>query len=36
MRPADGIELVLVAGTIAYRDGRTTGERAGRFLRRAG
>jgi N-acyl-D-aspartate/D-glutamate deacylase len=32
--PAEGIELVLVAGRIACRDGRATGERDGRFIRR--
>ncbi len=32
--PARGIELVVVNGTIAYRQGAATGERAGRMLRR--
>ncbi|MBH8581589.1 N-acyl-D-amino-acid deacylase family protein [Bisbaumannia pacifica] len=32
--PARGIELVVVNGTIAYRQGTATGERAGRMLRR--
>jgi N-acyl-D-amino-acid deacylase len=31
---AEGIELVLVAGRVAYRDGRATDQRAGRFIRR--
>jgi len=31
---SDGIDAVLVDGTIAYRDGRATGHRSGRFLRR--
>jgi N-acyl-D-amino-acid deacylase len=33
-RPADGIDLVLVNGTMTYRERRLTGDRAGRFLRR--
>ena len=33
-RVSDGIDLVLVDGTITYREGRATGQRAGRFLRR--
>jgi N-acyl-D-amino-acid deacylase len=32
--PAEGIELVMVNGEIAWRDGRPTGARAGRVLRR--
>lgn len=32
--PARGIELVVVNGTIAYRQGAATGERGGRMLRR--
>ncbi|MDN3523197.1 N-acyl-D-amino-acid deacylase family protein [Halomonas ramblicola] len=32
--PARGIELVVVNGTIAYRQGAATGERSGRMLRR--
>lgn len=32
--PAQGIELVMVAGRVSWRDGGPTGERAGRFLRR--
>lgn len=32
--PADGIDLVIVNGTITYRERGATGERAGRFLRR--
>jgi N-acyl-D-amino-acid deacylase len=32
--PADGIDLVMVNGEIAYRDKQSTGVRAGRFLRR--
>jgi N-acyl-D-amino-acid deacylase len=31
---AAGIDLVLVGGEVAYREGRATGARAGRFLRR--
>jgi len=31
---ADGIEVVIVAGTITYRHRQLTGKRAGRFLRR--
>ena len=34
-RPAEGIDYVMVAGTLAYRAGGATGNRAGRFLRRA-
>jgi N-acyl-D-amino-acid deacylase len=34
--PAEGIELVMVNGHIGYRDGRATGDRAGRFLKRSG
>jgi N-acyl-D-amino-acid deacylase len=34
MTPADGIELVLVAGTPVWRDGRATNARPGRALRR--
>ncbi|MBP8295186.1 MAG: D-aminoacylase [Burkholderiales bacterium] len=33
-QPSDGIDLVLVGGTITYRDRQATGQRAGRFLRR--
>ena len=33
-RVSDGIDLVLVEGTIAWREGSATGKRAGRFLRR--
>ena len=32
--PAEGIDLVLVGGTIGYRERQPTGNRAGRFLRR--
>lgn len=32
--PSEGIDLVIVAGTITYRERRLTGDRAGRFLRR--
>ncbi len=32
--PSEGIDLVLVDGTITYREQRATGHRAGRFLRR--
>jgi len=32
--PAEGIELVMVNGQIAWRDGRPSGARAGRVLRR--
>ena len=32
--PAEGIELVMVNGQIAWRDGRPTEARAGRVLRR--
>jgi N-acyl-D-amino-acid deacylase len=32
--PAEGIELVMVNGQVAWRDGRPTGARAGRVLRR--
>ena len=35
-RPAEGIDYVLVAGTLAYARGAVTGNRAGRFLRRIG
>jgi N-acyl-D-amino-acid deacylase len=34
--PAAGIDLVVVNGEIVYRDGRTTGARPGRVLRRNG
>jgi N-acyl-D-amino-acid deacylase len=34
MQVSDGIDMVLVGGTITYRDRKSTGERAGRFLRR--
>ncbi len=34
MTPADGIDLVLVNGVTAWRDGRATGARPGRVLRR--
>jgi N-acyl-D-amino-acid deacylase len=34
-RVAEGIDLVLVAGAIGWRDGEATGARNGRFLRRA-
>ncbi|MEP6701545.1 MAG: D-aminoacylase [Betaproteobacteria bacterium] len=34
MLPADGIDRVIVNGTITYQDRQATGERAGRFLRR--
>jgi len=33
-RPAEGIELVMVNGQVAWRDGRPSGARAGRVLRR--
>ena len=33
-RPAEGIDYVMVAGTLAYDPGGVTGNRAGRFLRR--
>jgi N-acyl-D-amino-acid deacylase len=33
-QPADGIDLVMVNGDIAYRDHQASGVRAGRFLRR--
>ena len=33
-QPAQGIDCVLVNGTIAYRGGRVMSERSGRFLRR--
>ena len=32
--PSAGIELVMTNGTVGYRDGRPTGRRGGRFLRR--
>jgi len=35
VQPARGIELVIVNGAIAWRDGRATGARPGRVLRRA-
>jgi N-acyl-D-aspartate/D-glutamate deacylase len=31
---SDGIDLVIVDGTITYRERQLTGNRAGRFLRR--
>jgi N-acyl-D-amino-acid deacylase len=34
IRPARGIDTVIVNGTIAWRDGKTTGARTGRVLRR--
>ena len=34
MVPADGIDMVIVNGTLSWADRRATGERAGRFLRR--
>jgi len=34
MLPSAGIDLVMTNGTIGYRDGRLTGRRGGRFLRR--
>jgi len=34
-RPAEGIDYVLVAGTLAYGPDGTTGNRAGQFLRRS-
>jgi N-acyl-D-aspartate/D-glutamate deacylase len=33
-QPAAGIGAVWVGGTLSWRDGAATGERAGRFLRR--
>ena len=33
-RPAEGIDYVMVAGTLAFVRGAVTGDRAGRFLRR--
>jgi N-acyl-D-amino-acid deacylase len=35
IRPARGIESVIVNGELVWRDGRTTGARPGRVLRRA-
>ncbi len=32
--PSAGIELVMTNGTVGYREGRPTGRRGGRFLRR--
>jgi N-acyl-D-amino-acid deacylase len=34
MQVSDGIDLVLVGGTVSYRNRQSTGQRAGRFLRR--
>jgi N-acyl-D-amino-acid deacylase len=33
-RPAEGIDYVMIAGTLGYGPGGATGNRAGRFLRR--
>jgi N-acyl-D-amino-acid deacylase len=34
MQVSDGIDVVVVGGTVSYRDRQSTGQRAGRFLRR--
>jgi N-acyl-D-amino-acid deacylase len=36
MKPAEGIEAVLVNGRVVWTDGRPTGDRPGRALRRGG
>jgi N-acyl-D-amino-acid deacylase len=35
IQPAKGIETVIVNGEVIWRDGKTTGARPGRVLRRA-